>query len=78
MDDKFVIAWGLIKGTEVHDAGGMNGVGNLLIALETALMYQANVREPMDFFVMAVPKSHTDVIHKDFEARFGNRLQTLN
>jgi hypothetical protein len=78
MEGQFVIAWGMIEGAEVHDAGGMNGVGNLLIALETGMIYQGQVREPIDFFVIGVPKSHTDQVYKDFELKYGGRMESLN
>lgn len=68
---QFPMAWSSISGQEVHDAGGANGVGNMLIALETSLMYGRNVREPMDFIVIAVPTTKRGNIEKFLQDRFG-------
>lgn len=77
-DEQFPLSWGSISGKEVHDAGGREGIGNLFITLESALMpalllTQKGVR-PMDFIVMAVPTDKRDVIEQFMEQRFGGAI----
>ena len=71
MAESFPVAWGSITGKECHDAGGREGIGNLFITLESALMIQGHVREPMDFVVLCVPTSKRELVEGDFEGRFG-------
>lgn len=68
---EFPMAWASISGQELHDAGGREGIGNLIISLETSLMYGRNVREPMDFIVVAVPTTRRDQLEKFLRDRFG-------
>lgn len=72
--EQFPMAWASISGRELHDAGGVDSLGNLIISLETSLMYGRHVREPMDFIVMAVPTTKRPVIEKFFNDRFGGDL----
>lgn len=43
----------------------------MLISLETSLMYGRNIREPMDFIVIAVPTTKRGTIEKFLQDRFG-------
>lgn len=73
--DQFPVSWGSITGKECHDAGGREGIGNLFIQLETALLPQTVLwrghTQPMDFVVICVPTEATGKIERFLTNSFG-------
>lgn len=73
----FPLTWGSITGKEIHDAGGIDGLGNLVLSLEQAML-RANVvsREPVDLVIIAVPTSKRTVFESFMTTRFGGSIQS--